>query len=269
MTTEQRAEAKLRCMIIDDEPLAVERLQLLLARLDLVNLVGTSYDGESAIRMADELKPELVFLDINMPKMDGMEVARRLNMNGIAPAIIFVTAYDGFAVEAFDLAATDYLLKPVAVERLKRSIARVTEQRHQKLVETSAHSAPQAAGEAAESLPDNRPESPYVHEFWVPHRSELKRVDALQIDRIDAERDYMRLHVGESSYLLHETIKTLEKRLDPAHFIRIHRSHIVRHDNIVSLKHAGGGAWYVLLKDGTEFRIGRTYLKNVKELTGR
>lgn len=248
------AAAKLRTMIVDDEPLAVERLQLLCARQSEISLVGTASDGESALRMAEELQPELIFLDINMPRLDGMGVARALGRMGQSPAIIFVTAYQGFAVEAFDLAAIDYLLKPVALERLDRAVKRVLERRGEFLRQQDGEP---AAGQG------------WVQEFWVPHRSELKRIDADQIERIDAERDYMRLHVGVRSYLLHETIKTLEERLDPARFVRLHRSHIVRIDYISGLRHAGGGVWFANLADGSEVRVGRTYLRRVKEIAGR
>jgi len=256
MTAETGAEprAVLRTMIVDDEPLAVERLQLLCARRPEISLVGMAGDGESALRLAEQLRPELVFLDINMPRLDGMGVARALARMGQSPAIIFVTAYQGFAVEAFDLAAIDYLLKPVAAERLERAVHRVLERQ---------------GARAAGTAPDTPPPSPWVQEFWVPDRAELKRVDAALIERIDAERDYMRLHVGTRSYLLHETIKTLEERLDPARFVRLHRSHIVRNDYITGLRHGGGGVWFAQLADGSELRVGRTYLKRAKELAGR
>ncbi|MAF61328.1 MULTISPECIES: response regulator transcription factor [Pseudomonadota] len=253
MTVESDA-APLRTMIVDDEPLAVERLQLLCARLPRISLVGTASDGESALRLAEQLKPELVFLDINMPRLDGMGVARALGKTGQSPAIIFVTAYQAFAVEAFDLAAIDYLLKPVATDRLERAVARVLERRSAVLANPPA--TPPAQGD-------------WVREFWVPHRSELKRIDADLIERIDAERDYMRLHVGTRSYLMHETIKTLEERLDPSRFVRLHRSHIVRNDYITSLRHNGGGVWFACLADGSELRVGRTYLARVKEMAGR
>ena len=253
MTVESDA-APLRTMIVDDEPLAVERLQLLCARLPRISLVGTASDGESALRLAEQLKPELVFLDINMPRLDGMGVARALGKTGQSPAIIFVTAYQAFAVEAFDLAAIDYLLKPVATDRLERAVARVLERRSAVLAN------PPVAAPA---------QGDWVREFWVPHRSELKRIDADLIERIDAERDYMRLHVGTRSYLMHETIKTLEERLDPARFVRLHRSHIVRNDYITSLRHNGGGVWFACLADGSELRVGRTYLARVKEMAGR
>ena len=249
----------LRTMIVDDEPLAVERLQLLCARQQGISLVGTASDGESALRLAEELRPELIFLDINMPRLDGMGVARALGRMGQSPAIIFVTAYQGFAVEAFDLAAIDYLLKPVSFERLDVAVQRV-------LARRSDHIAQRESVADGVSQPED---AGWVREFWVPHRSELKRVEAALIDRIDAERDYMRLHVDTRSYLLHETIKTLEERLDPAQFVRLHRSHIVRIDYITGLRHAGGGVWFARLADDSELRVGRTYLRRVKELAGR
>lgn len=247
------AARPLRTLIIDDEPLAVERLQLLCARSDRVDLIGTAGDGESALRLAMQLEPDLLLLDINMPRLDGMGVARVLSRQGHRPAIIFVTAYEGFAVEAFDLAALDYVLKPVSPDRLERALDRVIAWRG---VERTPADAP----------PRSEVEAGWVREFWVPHRSELLRVDAGEIDRIEAERDYMRLHVGRHSYLLHETIKTLEERLDPARFVRVHRSHIVRKDFIAGLRHSGGGVWCVHLADGEEIRIGRTYLANVKKI---
>lgn len=251
----------IRTMIVDDEPLAVERLQLLCDQVDDVDLVGTANDGVSALRMAEGLHPQLLLVDINMPRMDGIGLAKALAAQGRPPAIIFVTAYDRFAVEAFDLAAVDYLLKPVALDRLKRAIGRLRER-----ISTIG----QQAGENGEPLPGaGLGASEWAREFWVPHRSELKRIDVGRIDRIEAERDYMRLHVGPRSYLLHETIKALESRLDPAQFVRTHRSHIVRKDFIKGLRHDGGGVWLTLLEDDTELRIGRTYLTQVKQLAGR
>ncbi len=238
-----------RILIVDDEPLAIERLQVLCAREPLIDLVGTASDGNAALRLTEALEPDALLLDISMPELDGMGVARALGSAKHRPAVVFVTAFDSFAVEAFNLAAVDYLLKPVAPDRLKRAIERVAERRG-----------------AAES---GIPASSYVQEFWVPHRSELIRVAAQDIERIDAERDYMRLHVGQRSYLLHQTISALEERLDPERFIRLHRSTIVRRDRIRGLKHDGGGVWSADLGDGEEVRIGRTYLDHAKAMAGR
>lgn len=246
----------IRTMIVDDEPLAVERLQMLCAREPRIALVGTATDGEAALRLIEGLKPDLVMLDIAMPLLDGIGVARAVGRMGIRPAVIFVTAFEGFAVEAFDLAAVDYLLKPVAHDRLTRAVDRVeVALRHQ-----SPDDAPAAP---AETTPE------WAEEFWVPHRSELIRIAADQIDRIEAERDYMRLHVGGHSYLLHQTISSLEERLDPQQFVRLHRSHIVRRDHIARLRHDGSGVWFAALADGGEIRIGRTFLANARAMTGR
>ena len=244
--------AALRTLIVDDEPLAIERMQILCADQPGLTLAGTAADGAAALRMIESLSPDLVLLDIAMPEFDGIAVAKALGRreSGTVPAIIFVTAFDSFAIEAFDLAAVDYLLKPVSAERLSRAIARVAERR--------------SVAPAPAKLP-----SAHVEEFWVPHRSELVRIAAIDIERIDAERDYMRLHVGSRSYLLHQTIGTLEARLDPSHFIRLHRSMIVRRDRIVRLGHDKAGAWHAELADDAQVRIGRTYLAQAKAMAGR
>jgi two-component system response regulator AlgR len=243
--------APLRTLIVDDEPLAIERMQILCAEQPGITLVGTAADGAAALRMIESLTPDLVLLDIAMPELDGMAVAKTLGRRpgGPAPAIIFVTAFDSFAIEAFDLSAVDYLLKPVSAERLRRAVDRVAERRRTPETETAA--------------------TAHVEEFWVPHRSELVRIAAIDIERIDAERDYMRLHVGTRSYLLHQTIGALEARLDPTRFIRLHRSVIVRKDRIVRLGHDKAGAWHAELADGEQVRIGRTYLAHVKAMAGR
>ncbi|CAH0353829.1 MULTISPECIES: LytTR family DNA-binding domain-containing protein [unclassified Sphingobium] len=244
---------QIRTMIVDDEPLAIERLQMLCAREPRISLVGTAGDGEAALRMVEGLQPDLLMLDIAMPLLDGIGVARAVGKLGFRPAVIFVTAFEGFAVEAFDLAAIDYLLKPVAHDRLVRAIDRVES------VLTAAHDAPAPPSDVDQG-------DSWAEEFWVPHRSELIRIGTDQIDRIEAERDYMRLHVGARSYLLHQTITSLERRLDPAQFIRLHRSHIVRREHIDKLRHDGSGVWFACLAQGDDIRIGRTYLANAKAI---
>jgi two-component system response regulator AlgR len=245
-------ESRLRTLIVDDEPLAIERLQIMCAEIDCLNLVGTASDGAAALRMVPALKPDLLLLDIAMPGLDGMEVARALEKLDPPPAVIFVTAFDQFAVAAFDVSAVDYLLKPVAQDRLERAVARVKSQ---------ASAPAPAAAEPYSSI--------WAKEFWVPHRAEIIRIAAAEIDLIEAERDYMRLHVGARSYLLHQTITELERRLDPSEFIRLHRSTIARRGHIAGFRHETGGAWLAQLKDGKELRIGRTYLANARAIAGR
>ena len=245
-------EAALRTLIVDDEPLAIERMQVLCTEIDRLSVIGTASDGEAALRLADKLAPDLVLLDMTMPGMDGLAVARELGRGSEPPAVIFVTAHEDFAVEAFDLDAIDYVLKPVGRERLERAVDRVLARR------------------GARREGGGR----WLREFWVPHRSELLRIDAGQVERIDAERDYVRLHVGQGdgdgrSYLLLQTIAGLEAKLDPEQFIRIHRSTILRRDQIRGLRHEGLGVWSAELVGGEALRIGRTYLRKVKAMAGR
>ena len=241
----------LRTLIVDDEPLAVERMQVICAKMDDLSVVGTASDGAQALRLIEALTPDLVLLDMTMPEVDGLSVARALAREAPRPAIVFVTAHDNYAVEAFDLDAVDYVLKPVKPDRLERAIGRAMSRR--------------GAGERAESE--------WLEELWIPHRSELIRIATSEVSRIDAERDYVRLYVGEGedarTYLLLQTIAGLEKRLDPAKFIRIHRSTILRKDRITGLRHDGLGVWSVELGEDEALRIGRTYLPKVKAMAGR
>lgn len=238
---------RLRTLIVDDEPLAVERMQVICARLPDLAVVGTASDGGCALRLVDALEPDLILLDMTMPEVDGLSVARQLGRREKRPAVIFVTAHDNYAVEAFDLDAVDYVLKPVMPERLERAIRRALARREER----------------------GRGGGKWLEELWIPHRSELIRIDAAEVARIDAERDYVRLHVGERSYLLLQTIAGLEARLDPDRFIRIHRSTILRRDRIKGLRHDGLGVWSVEMDDGETLRIGRTYLAKVKAMAGR
>ena len=238
---------KLRTLIVDDEPLAVERMQVICCKMDALHVVGTASDGAQALRLIEALEPDLILLDMTMPEVDGLAVAKTLAKQDQRPAIVFVTAHDNYAVEAFDLDAVDYVLKPVKPDRLERAIQRAVARRSE------------AGGEAAK----------WLEELWIPHRNELIRIDTEEVSRIDAERDYVRLHVEDRSYLLLQTIAGLEQKLDPDQFLRIHRSTILRRDRIVGLRHDGLGVWSVELDDGAMLRIGRTYLAKVKAMAGR
>src|ERR1700733_13438260 len=176
----------LRTLIVDDEPLAIERLQILCARMPDIAVVGTAADGPSALRLIATSQPELVLLDIAMPGVDGLSVAKELEHHTNRPQVVFCTAFSNHAIAAFDLAAADYLLKPVSAERLARAITKVM----------SVRSASQT------DAPRGRP---YVEHFWVPQRHEMVRIAAADVDWIEAERDYMRLHVGAQAWLLHQT----------------------------------------------------------------
>ncbi|EDL49784.1 LytTR family DNA-binding domain-containing protein [Erythrobacter sp. SD-21] len=243
----EESSETLRTLIVDDEPLAVERMQVICAKMADLHVVGTASDGAQALRLVEALEPDLILLDMTMPEVDGLSVAKSLSKQKQRTAVIFVTAHDNYAVEAFDIDAVDYVLKPVKPERLERAIQRALARRGE------------GNGEA----------SKWLKELWIPHRSELIRIDTEEVSRIDAERDYVRLHVEDRSYLLLQTIAGLERRLDPATFIRIHRSTILRKDRIKGLRHDGLGVWSAEMDDGEALRIGRTYLPKVKAMAGR
>lgn len=241
------SDTALRTLIVDDEPLGVERLQILCAAIADIRLVGSAGDAAAALRLIDAMAPDLLLLDIAMPGLSGIDLAAQLVSRPVRPRIIFCTAYDAFAVAAFDVEAVDYLLKPIEPTRLQRAVTRAVAQRA-----------------AAVAVPEH---GEWATEFWVPHRGEVLRLDVAQIERIEAERDYMRLHTGNRSYLLHATIAALERRLDPGQFIRLHRSTIVRRRCIQSLRRDPGGNWFAVLADGQQTAIGRTYLEAARALT--
>ena len=247
-------ETALKILIADDEPLAAERLQLLLARCEGIDLVGTASDGNSAVRMAEALAPDVMLLDIAMPGLDGIDVARALADARPAPAVVFVTAFDQFAVAAFEVAAVDYLMKPVDPVRLQRAL-----QRARAYVKRRGADGDQAA----------RKTSQWLDEFWASDLTGLVRIAARDVDRVSAERDYMRLHVARRSWLIHHSMTALEEGLDPELFVRLHRSAIVRRDFIAGFTRNPSGRWIARLADGNEQPVGRLYADRVRSIAGR
>lgn len=234
---------RLRTLIVDDEPLAIERLERLCHRSPRLEVIATAASGAEAVRIMPQCAPDLLLLDIGMAGLDGLAVARQLQRDS-SPAIVFTTAFDNFAIAAFELAVIDYLLKPVGEDRLEIAAARAA-QRLQ---------FPRAAGS-----------STLANDIWIPHRGEVLRLSLANIDRVSAERDYVRLYMPSRSYLLHGTLTGFEKRLEPEHFVRLHRSELVRRDAVVGLAHNGGGTWVARLRDGSVVRIGRRYLETVRQ----
>ena len=246
-------ESSLRVLIADDEPLAVERLQLLLARSEGAALVGTASDGESAVSLTQALAPDLLLLDIAMPGLDGIGVAKALAAQTPSPAVVFVTAFDQFAVAAFEVEAVDYLMKPVDPARLQRALDRGRAYLRQR---------DQEGGPA-------KPASRWLEEFWASDLTGLVRIAARDVDRVSAERDYMRLHVGRRSWLIHHSMSALEEGLDPNLFVRLHRSAIVRRDFITGFTRNASGRWIARLGDGGEQAVGRLYADRVRSMAGR
>jgi two-component system LytT family response regulator len=241
-------EKSVRVLIVDDEFLARQRLEDLLAKEEHVTLAGTARDGNEAVEAIGTLKPDLVFLDVQMPGRTGLEVVDAIGADDM-PVTIFTTAYDKFALKAFDMAAIDYLVKPFDDERFAQAMRRARRF-------LDARPAEQATG----------PEGGYLDRISVESRGQIRVVPVARIDYITASGPYAELHVGERTFAIREKMQTLEEKLDPAVFFRIHRSAIVRLDRIDTLLHAQGGDYAVRLKDGTELSVSRS---RREELEGR
>jgi two-component system LytT family response regulator len=248
----------LRVVVVDDEPIARRRLRRLLASIANVAIVGEAGDGHRALACIDETQPDLVLLDVQMPECDGLTVSRRLRPP--RPLVVFVTAFDKFAVEAFDVQAVDYLLKPVSDVRLGAAIDRV----RRRLATTSPQHASRGVSRMAEVGPRR----------WLdrlPIRSEgcVELVAVADIDWLEAADNYVVVHAGRKNHVLRDTLTRLERDLDPAVFVRIHRSTIVRVDRIVRLDVAMRGDYDVRLRDGTALVLSRTCRTRVERALGR
>ena len=254
-------EETLRVLIVDDEPLAREGLRLHLAELPGVEVVGEAADGEEAVRSIQGLDPDLVLLDVQMPGLDGFGVVQAMGAQGMPP-VVFVTAFDEFAVRAFEAHALDYLLKPVDPDRLARAVERARERRRQ---ERGRDLERRVLG-LMEGL---RAEGRYLERLAVRSGSRIVFVRVSEIDWIEASGNYARLHAGKSEYLLRETMSALEAQLDPRQFMRIHRSTLVRVDRIRELEPLYQGDYVVILEDGTRLTSSRSYRDKLQALLGR
>jgi two-component system LytT family response regulator/two-component system response regulator AlgR len=261
----------MRILVVDDEPLARRRLEILLRESPEAVLVGAAADGVSASRMIAEHAPDVVLLDIKMPGRTGLEVLDSLGGGEPAasrtpsrpPIVIFVTAFDRFAIEAFERAAFDYLLKPVEPQRLDAALARA----RAALAERAAAERSRELEEILKNLRSGPQAVPaFARDIWAPDRGGRVCVPVAAIDWVAAERDYVRIHAGPKSYLIRQSIGALEARLDPSQFLRVHRSALVRADRIVRIRHAAGrGA--VVLSTGAEVAVSRRHMGALKTLT--
>ena len=246
----------IRAIIVDDEPLAIQGLQVRLEPHDDVEIVDTCTNGREAIRSVKTNKPDLVFLDIQMPGFDGFSVVQGL-MDIEPPLFVFVTAYSDHAIRAFEAQAVDYLMKPVEEDRLADTLARVRERLAEKtnveeiakLKGVLAEVAPEAA-EEMEAGGDAPAASRYEKLLNVKDRGQIFRVDVDTIERIDAAGDYMCIYTGDNTLILRETMKDLEKRLDPRTFQRVHRSTIVNLDQVRQVKPHTNGECFLVLESG-------------------
>jgi two-component system, LytTR family, response regulator len=242
----------LTLVIADDEELAREKLRTLAEELPDVRVVGEAEDGPTALRLIDELRPDVVLLDLSMPGMSGLEVAKRMRHR---PAVVFTTAFDQYAVAAFELQAVDYLLKPFDDGRFKAAIDRARER--------SATPSDLTDGERLRlALYD----SGHLSRVFVRDRNRILVVPTSEIERLEARGDYVALHAGPKRHLVQVSIADMERMLDPGHFVRVHRSHIVNLDYVVAFTTDPKGAVEVELRGGTRLSVSRARAQALRNL---
>jgi two-component system LytT family response regulator len=252
---------KIKTLIVDDEPLARERLANLLAPIEDIEVVGHCRDGEEAVTAIHDTTPDLVFLDIQMPNMSGFEVIDAVGAEAM-PLVIFVTAYDQHALRAFQVRALDYLLKPFDRDRFNEALQRARKQLER-----------DETGDIGRRLlalvKDLRRDQPRSDRLVVKSGGRLFFLRADEIDWVEAAGNYVRLHVGNSSHLLRETMTSIESRLDPEKFFRIHRCRIVNMDRIQELQPWLNGEYAVVLRTGERLTLSRGYREKLQERLGQ
>ena len=252
---------KIRTLIVDDEAMARERILGLLSQEQDVEVVGQCSDGQQAVSAIQQLSPELVFLDVQMPAVDGFGVIRQVGAERM-PMVVFVTAYDEYALQAFEVHALDYLLKPFGRDRLQQCLDHARHQRDRR-----------RAGDLGKSLlalvQDFRPEQKKQDRLVVKSGGRVFFVRTDEIDWIEAAGNYVRLHMKDQSHLFRETMNQMESRLDPQRFFRIHRSRIVNTERIKELQPWFNGEYVVLLQNGAQLRLSRSYREKLEERLGK
>ena len=254
----------IRTILVDDEKLAIQGLELRLQPFDDIEIVATCHNGREAIRKIKTLKPDLVFLDIQMPGFDGFSVVQGV-MDIDPPLFVFVTAYSEHAIKAFEAQAIDYLMKPVEPERLADTMDRVrsrladkrTSDELDRLRTVINEVAPNAADNLS-SIDDDLASTRFEKLINIKDRGQIFRVDVESIERIDAAGDYMCIHTADNSLILRETMKDLEKRLDPRTFQRVHRSTIVNLDQVRQVKPHTNGECFLVLESGAQVKVSRS-----------
>ena len=261
--------AAIRCLVADDEPLAREAIRSC-AELDPdLEIAGEATDGREAIEAVESIRPDLLFLDVQMPEADGFEVLAGLASRGVPlPATIFVTAFDSYALRAFEAHALDYLLKPIREDRFRDAVAtarsRIVAERGWRAAESLRRWI--AGGGPAEAVtgPGTRP-----HRIPVKSRGRIELVTLDEVEWIESEGNYVRLHLASRSHLVRETMNGIEARLDPTKFLRIHRSAIVNVAFIRDLRPWFTGEYIVRLRCGKELTLTRTHRDALQRLLGR
>lgn len=263
-----------RTIIVDDEPLARRGLALRMDGVDDVEIVAQCGNGRSALVEIAKLKPDLVFLDIQMPGMDGLDVIKALPDTGCFPEVVFVTAYDQYAVSAFQAHALDYLLKPIEDARLEQSLDRVRQQamnraantRVQNLIAFVAELTGEPIEKVTQKVVEGRPLVPpaFRDVLKIKDGGDVTNVPMPEIDWVDAAGDYMCVHAQGETHIMRSTMKELEKQLDPQYFQRVHRSTIVNLGRVKKVCSHINGEYFLVLDNGTEIKMSRSYKAKIR-----
>lgn len=258
-------------LIVDDEPPARERIRNLLVKMAGIQSIAMADDGDSAVLAILRNDPDIVFLDIQLPDMTGLDVVRKIGPDNM-PITIFVTAYDQHALKAFELCALDYLLKPFENERFEHALQRAKSvfelnQSHDRALRVR-RALELLAPDALDGGPSHSASSPYMERIAVESRSQVRMVLTQQIDYITASGVYAELHIGDKTYLVRERMQELEGRLDPRNFFRIHRSAIVQLDRIDVLTRHGGGDYMLKLRNGVQLTVSRSRIEQLERWMG-
>ncbi len=261
--------ATIRALIVDDEPLARQRIEDLLRHHQEVEITGTASNGDEAIEAIRTLHPDLVFLDMQMPGKSGMEVIESLGEE--MPAAIFVTAFDQYALKAFELAAVDYLVKPFDDERFEQAYDRARQRIEMEEVRSMSDRLLSILQRGTGSPPGPSPREPrprFLERIAVEGRGQSRIVPVQRIDYITASGPYAEIHVGGHAWALRERMHHLEENLDPRRFFRVHRSAIVRLDAVEAMLTRAGGDYAVRMKDGAELSVSRARRDELSERLG-
>ena len=252
--------AVLEVVIVDDEPLARDRIRELLKSHRDVEIVGEARNGQEAIETITLQRPDIVFLDVQMPDMNGFEVLKALDLNSI-PLIIFVTAFDEYALRAFEFHAVDYLMKPFDRQRFAKAID------YAKLQVTLTKD--RDTSRIIRLLEDIKPRTGYLERFIIKTGETVHFVQASEVDSIEAEGNYVRLKIGNSSHLLRDTLNNIESQIDPRLFVRIHRSTIVNMNRVRELQTWARGEYRVVLHSGASHTLSRGYRDHFESVISR
>ncbi|WP_436515521.1 LytR/AlgR family response regulator transcription factor [Ekhidna sp. To15] len=251
----------IRAIIVDDEFLARQRVMKLLESQDEIKVVAEAKNGELAVKAIDMQEPDLIFLDVQMPDFDGFEVVKRMKPKH-SPYIVFTTAYDSYAIQAFDIHALDYLLKPVDEDRFNESIKKILE--HFEAQKTSSFNK-----KLMKMVKDfERPPSKFIHQITIADRGWEQEIDLDEVFYVEANGNYVNLQTADKTHLYRSTMNTLANQLDPKEFLRIHRSVIVNRRYIKKCTYISNNEYEFIMKDGKTLQSGRSYRQEIMQYLG-